>query len=86
MSSLSRLPEERTGRKVQHARQWVGAATAAGGVADRLGITTGVPVLEVRRVACVTGEEPVEVIEALFHPERYQHYNELSVNPVELGV
>ncbi len=71
---------------VGHARQWIGAATAAEDVADLLEIPAVVPVLKIRRVTCVAGEEPAEVVEAYFHPERYQHYNELSVNPVELGV
>ena len=82
--SLTRLMEERTGRKVEHARQWIGAATAAEDVADLLEIPAGVPVLKIRRVTCVTGEEPAEVVEAYFHPERYQHYNELSAQPAEV--
>src|SRR3712207_7694745 len=83
--SLSRLLEERTGRKVEHARQWIGAAAAEPDVADLLGIPAGVPVLKVRRITCVTGEEPVEVVEAFFHPERYQHYNELPAQPAEVA-
>jgi GntR family transcriptional regulator len=82
--SLTRLLEERTGRKVEHARQWIGAATAAEDVAVLLEIQAGVPVLMIRRVTCVTGEEPAEVVEAFFHPERYQHYNELSAHPAEV--
>jgi len=82
--SLSRLLEERTGRKVEHARQWIGAATAEPDVADLLEIPAGVPVLKVRRITCVTGDEPVEAVEAFFHPERYQHYNELSAQPAEI--
>ena len=82
--SLTRLLEERTGRKVEHARQWIGAATAADDVAELLEIPVGVPVLKIRRVTCVTGEEPAEVVEAFFHPERYQHYNELSAQPSEV--
>jgi hypothetical protein len=29
---------------------------------------------------------PIEFVEAYFHPERYQHYNELSTRPVEMPV
>ena len=83
--SLSRLFEERTGRKVEHARQWIGAASADADVAELLEIEPGVPVLKVRRVTLVTGDAPVEAVEAYFHPERYQHYNELSVGPAGLG-
>ena len=82
--SLSRLLEERTGRRIEHARQWIGAATAEPEVAGLLEISAGVPVLKIRRITCVTGEEPAEVVEAFFHPERYQHYNELSAQPAEV--
>ena len=78
--SLGRLLEERTGRQIEHVRQWIGAATAVEDVAESLEIPAGVPVLEIRRITCVTGNEPVEAVEAYFHPGRYQHYNELSVN------
>ncbi|WP_166179401.1 GntR family transcriptional regulator [Rubrobacter tropicus] len=82
--SLSRLLEERTGRRIEHARQWIGAATAAKDIADLLEIKAGVPVLKITRITCVTGEEPAEAVEAYFHPERYQHYNELSTQPAEI--
>ena len=82
--SLSRLFEERTGRSIERARQWIGADTATPDVAELLEISPGVPVLKIRRVTSVTGGEPVEVVEAFFHPERYQHYNELSTQPAEV--
>lgn len=80
--SLSRLFEETTGRKVEHARQWIGAASAAPDVAGLLEIAPGMPVLRVRRLTFVTGDTPIETVEAYFHPERYQHYNELSTQPI----
>lgn len=83
--SLSGLFEERTGRKVERARQWIGAAAAAPDVARLLEIAPGVPVLRIKRVTFVAGDGPVEVVEAYFHPERYQHYNELSAQPVEVA-
>ena len=82
--SLSKLMEERTGRRIEHARQWIGAATAEPDVAGLLEIPAGVPVLKIRRITCVAGEEPAEVVEAFFHPERYQHYNELSRRPAQI--
>lgn len=81
--SLSRLLEERTGRTIEHARQWIGAATATPDVAELLEIQPGLPVLQVRRVTLVSGDAPVEFVEAFFHPDRYQHYNELLTQPVE---
>jgi GntR family transcriptional regulator len=77
--SLSKLFEEKTGRGLQNSRQWIGAATATSDVATLLEIPAGVPVLRVRRISFVTGGAPIELVEAHFHPERYQHYNELSV-------
>jgi GntR family transcriptional regulator len=82
--SLSRLLE-RTGRQIERARQWIVAATVAPEVAELLEIPAGVPVLEIRRIICVTGNEPAEAVEAYLHPGRYQHYNELSVNTAEPG-
>jgi GntR family transcriptional regulator len=84
--SLSKLFEERTGRKVENARQWIGAATATSDVAALLEIPAGIPVLRVLRVTLVTGDEPIEQVEAHFHPERYQHYNELTTRPVEVPI
>lgn len=84
--SLSRLFEETTGRKVEHARQWIGASSAAPDVAGLLEIAPGLPVLKVRRVTFVTGDAPIEVVEAYFHPDRYQHYNELPKQPAETAV
>lgn len=82
--SLSRLFEERTGRQIEHARQWIGAANAAPQVADLLEISPAVPVLKILRITSVTGDLPIEVVEAYFHPERYQHYNELYAQPAEV--
>ena len=76
--SLSRLFEENTGRGIERARQWIRASTADSRVADLLEIEPGTPVLKIRRITLVTGGQPVEVVEAFFHPDRYQHYNELS--------
>jgi GntR family transcriptional regulator len=82
--SLSRLFGERTGRMIEHSRQWIGAATATPDMAALLEIPVGVPVLKVSRITFVTGDEPIELVEAHFHPERYQHYNELTVSPIEV--
>jgi GntR family transcriptional regulator len=83
--SLSKLFEERIGRKVQNSRQWIGAATSTSDVAALLEIPAGIPVLRVIRITLVTGDNPIELVEAHFHPERYQHYNELSTQPTRPG-
>ena len=77
--SLSRLLENRTGQPIQRAQQWIEAALVLADVADLLEIEPGVPVLKVRRTTYVAGDMPVEVVEALFHPDRYRHHNELAV-------
>lgn len=84
--SLTRLIEERTGQEIEHSRQWIGAATATSDVAGLLEIPAGVPVLKVRRITVVTDDVPIEFVEAHFHPERYQHYNELTTRPVEMPI
>ena len=82
--SLSRLFEEVVGLKVERPHQWIGAAAASADVASLLEIDEGVPLLKVERVAHAAGDAPIESVEAFFHPERYRHYNELSVGPEEL--
>ena len=75
--SLSKLFQERIGRGIQNSRQWIGAAAATSDVAALLEIPPGIPVLHVRRISYVAGGSPIELVVAYFHPERYQHYNEL---------
>jgi GntR family transcriptional regulator len=82
---LSKLFEERIGRKVQNSRQWIGAATSTSDVAALLEIPAGIPMLRVIRITLITGDDPIELVEAHFHPERYQHYNELSTHPARPG-
>jgi GntR family transcriptional regulator len=83
--SLSRIFGEAVGTEVDRARQWIGATAAPKDVAVLLELEEGAPVLEVKRVSCVFEESPVEYVEALFHPGRYQHYNELSPGPDGIG-
>jgi GntR family transcriptional regulator len=83
--SLSRLLEESTGRRVERARQWIEAAPVPPDVAELLEIDPGKPALRIRRVTLVADDAPVEFVEAFFHPERYRHYNELTVQTFEVG-
>jgi GntR family transcriptional regulator len=79
--SLSGLFFEKTGRRVERARQWLGAAAAPAEVAALLELEPGVPVLRLDRVAYVSNDLPIESVTAFFHPDRYQHYGELSLRP-----
>ncbi len=83
--SLTELFHEITGQKVDRAYQWIGAAAATADVATLLELEQGAPVLKVERVTFVSGDVPIESVIAFFHPGRYQHYNELSSRPGEVG-
>jgi GntR family transcriptional regulator len=83
--SLRVLFEETIGRKFARAQQWIEAAAAPGDIAGLLDVESGTPVLKIERVTFVDGDEPIENVEAFFHPERYRHYNELSSQPVGLA-
>jgi GntR family transcriptional regulator len=76
--SLKGLMESCTDRSVVRARQWIGAAALPADVAGLLELEPGAPTLKIERVAFLEGDEPVESVVAFFHPDRYQHYNELS--------
>lgn len=84
-SPLSNLFREAVGTGVDRARQWIGATAAPVDVATLLELEEGAPVLQVKRVSCVLGGSPVEYVEAFFHPDRYQHYNELMSGPDSAG-
>ncbi len=77
--SLHRLLEKTTGHRVSRAQQWIEASPVPAEAAELLEIEPGTPVLEIRRVTYVAGDAPVEMVRAFFHPERYRHYNELTV-------
>jgi GntR family transcriptional regulator len=63
---------ERAGVKVASARQMVTATVADPLVAGALGIDTGSPLLEVRRVVFDVTDRPIEYIRILYRPDRYQ--------------
>ena len=74
------LSGQKTGRKVERTRQWIVAASPAD-VAALLELEPGAPVLRLDRVAYVFGDLPIESVTAFLHPDRYQHYAELSLRP-----
>lgn len=63
---------ERAGAKVASARQLVTATVADPAVAGALGVDTGAPLLEVRRVVLDVTDRPIEYIRILYRPDRYQ--------------
>ena len=82
--SLRDLFEDTIGRKFARAHQWIEAAAVPRDIAGLLDVEADIPVLKIERVTFVDGDEPIENVEAFFHPERYRHYNELSSQPVGL--
>ncbi|MBE3561206.1 MAG: GntR family transcriptional regulator [Ktedonobacteraceae bacterium] len=78
-TSLYRLFEQTTGRRIVRATQWIGVARAEQDIAQYLGIEADSPVLWLQRLTYVEGNVPVESVRAFFHPERYRHYSELAV-------
>ncbi|GAC1363202.1 MAG: GntR family transcriptional regulator [Ktedonobacteraceae bacterium] len=79
--SLHELFEQVIGRHITRATQWITATTCDADVAALLGITIGSPVLQLQRVTFVEENLQVETVQAFFHPDRYQHYSELVVQP-----
>ena len=63
---------ERAGVPVATAQQTISATLADAEVAAALGIATGAPLIEVRRVVFDRASRPVEYIRILYRPDRYQ--------------
>lgn len=81
VTSLHELFEHAVGRRIIRATQWIGVAIAPQDIANLLGLPTSRPVLHIQRVTYVQGNVQVESVQAFFHPDRYQHYNELIAQP-----
>jgi len=62
---------ERTGIKVEHARQRISAALATPEVAEALDLRTGSPLIELVRVVRDQTGRAVEHLHALYRPDRY---------------
>jgi len=62
---------ERAGVRVEHARQRISAGLATPDVADALGVRTGTPLIELRRVVYDQSGRGVEHLHALYRPDRY---------------
>ena len=80
-NSLHNLFEQVTGREVVGATQWIGATAASHEIAVLLKIEDNSPVLRLQRVTYVESHLEVESVQAFFHPNRYQQYSELVIEP-----
>jgi GntR family transcriptional regulator len=69
---------ERAGREAVEAEQWITACPAEPHIARALGIASGAPLLEIRRVMRDGDGHGVEVLHGYYRPERFQHHMKLA--------
>mgnify|MGYP001813091495 FL=1 len=69
---------DRSGVRVDHAEQTIGATLADSIVAGPLGVELGSPLLRIERVVYERTQRPVEHITALYRPDRYQYHMTLT--------
>ena len=79
---LAKLPLlmllESAGVEIGRARQSISARLADADVAPLLGVTVGSALLAVQRVVFDTSERPVQWLQGLYRPDRYQYEMQLS--------
>ena len=80
------LLEKKIGQKVTRAKQTVEPALADRTVAGHLGIKPRVPILRVLRTFYTESDQPLGVLLARYHPERYRCTVELLRQPWEEGL
>ncbi len=76
---------EQAGVKVTAANQTITATLADAAVAENLGVAVGDALLKISRVVFDQDRRPVEYINALYRPDRYQYRMTLSRNYSEEG-
>ena len=75
----------RAGVRVCSAEQSVTAVLADSLVAERLGVSAGSPLLLLKRVLCDAVSQPVEYLEALYRPDRFEFRMHLSLDAFGIG-
>ncbi|MBI1188627.1 MAG: UTRA domain-containing protein [Alphaproteobacteria bacterium] len=68
----------RAGHEAVEAEQWITAAAADLKVARALGIASGAPLLEIRRVMRDREGRGVEALHGFYRPDRFQHHMKLA--------
>lgn len=68
----------RAGREAVEAEQWITATGAEPAVAKALGIASGAPLLEIRRIMRDRDGVGVEALHGYYRPERFQHHMKLT--------
>lgn len=69
---------ERAGHAAVEAEQWITACAADPAIAKALGITSGSPLLEIRRIMTDRDGRVVEALQGYYRPERFQHHMKLA--------
>jgi len=69
---------ERAGVRIGRATQSISARPADATVAARLGVAKGTALLAVERVVYDSEDRPVQWLQGLYHPDRYQYEMQLS--------
>jgi len=69
---------ERAGVRIGRATQSISACPADAAVARRLGVAKGTALLAVARLVYDTDERPVQWLQGLYRPDRYQYEMQLS--------
>ncbi len=65
---------ERAGAPAFEAEQWISAAGAEPKIAAALGVDTGSPLLMIERVMFSAHGAPIQLIRALYRPDRFQYH------------
>ncbi|WP_375460260.1 GntR family transcriptional regulator [uncultured Enterovirga sp.] len=78
-----RIIERLLGARLERAEQTLVPVLPSRQVASHLGVPEGRPVLEVLRTYFVTGNGPVSVLKAWYHPDRVRYAIELFPRPPE---
>jgi GntR family transcriptional regulator len=76
---------ERMGIVFTHADEKIGATAATAAQGALLETSTGAPLLEMVRLSFVRGDQPVELVKAVYRGDRYQYQLRSYASPAEHG-
>lgn len=80
-----KLVERAVGRTVDHAEQVIEATIARGKIARSLRLRAGTSVLRIIRVYRDGAQQPIEVLDAVYHPKHYRYSATLYPRAGSLG-
>jgi GntR family transcriptional regulator len=77
-NTIYHLYQSRYGINVLRTDERLSAVLATGDIAQLLGVTTGAPLLEIRRIALTFRDRPVELRVSRVNTARHDYYNTLG--------